>query len=137
MSAKGSCNCGGVKFEVATAPKDVYVCHCSICRKATGSGGIAVILTSKQEMLWLEGETLIETWKKPDHDWLSSFCKRCGSPLPANNDNDSFFVPVSLFDSGFEGLTVKHHLFVGSKANWEVIGDQGVQHLDNFDADNT
>ena len=61
--ALGTCNCGGVKFKVDRAPQEVYVCHCSICRKATGSGGIAVTIVPKAEFTWLEGREHIRTWE--------------------------------------------------------------------------
>ena len=35
---KGSCLCGAVKYEVTGEPKRFYHCHCSRCRKATGTG---------------------------------------------------------------------------------------------------
>ena len=38
MSRKtGGCNCGKVSFQVEGNPIRVGVCHCEICRKATGS----------------------------------------------------------------------------------------------------
>jgi len=40
------------------------------------------------------------------------------------------YIPVGLLDSGYEELVVKHHIFVGSKASWEVIQDEGKQHAE-------
>jgi len=34
--------------------------------------------------------------------------------------------------SGAERLKVAHHIYVGSKANWEEIGDSGKQHFGAF-----
>ena len=42
--ARGECNCGAVAFEIDADISDVFVCHCSICRKFTGSNGIAVVV---------------------------------------------------------------------------------------------
>ena len=136
-SAKGSCNCGGVQFKVTVPLTDVFVCHCSICRKSTGSGGICVSIVNNEHFIWTKGTDLIETWHKPEHDWLSSFCKQCGSSLPAKNDEAATFIPVGLLDSGHEKLEVKHHLFVGSKGSWEKIQDDGIQHENNYDPENT
>jgi hypothetical protein len=33
----GSCVCGRVRYELDTEPKITVACHCSLCRKATGS----------------------------------------------------------------------------------------------------
>ena len=134
MKALGSCNCGRVQFEIASPISDVYVCHCSICRKSTGSGGIAVTIVSNSDFSWLEGNEFIKTWQNPDHDWQTSFCKTCGSVLPGKNDDQATYIPVSLLNSGYQQLRVRHHLFVDSKAPWEEIGDDAIQHKQNFKA---
>lgn len=121
--AKGSCNCGYVEFTVNMELEDVYVCHCSICRKSTGSGGIAVAVVPNEKFDWISGKEYIKTWHKPDHDWETSFCTSCGSTLPGKNDESSTYIPVSLLNSGLENLKVKKHLFLDSKAVWEEIAD--------------
>ena len=129
---RGACNCSSVTFQINTELTDVYMCHCSICRKSTGSGGIAVAIVKNQDFVWLSGQSLAKTWHKPNHDWQTTFCTQCGSPLPGKNDDNTTYVPVSLLDSGSEKLSVKHHLFVDSKAHWEVIADEGKLHQNEF-----
>lgn len=126
--ARGQCNCGAVAFEVAADLSDVYVCHCSICRKATGSNGIAVVVVDRAALRWSRGEDHVATWKKPDADWQCWFCRVCGSPLPGDNDGNRVFIPAGLLTEGGEALQVAHHIFVGSKAPWDEIGDAGQQH---------
>ena len=132
MSIKGSCNCGGVQFEIEVPIADVYVCHCSICRKSTGSGGIAVAIVKNQDLSWVEGKDLVKKWLKPNHDWETSFCINCGSPLPGKNNEQASYVPVSLLDSGSENLKVQGHLFVDSKAPWEEIAGNAKKHKEGF-----
>src|SRR5208282_6413584 len=36
VRAKGSCLCGGVRYEVRGPLRDVIACHCSQCRRTTG-----------------------------------------------------------------------------------------------------
>lgn len=79
--AKGSCNCGADTFSVSIALTDVFVCHCSICRKYSGSGGVAVTIVPKESITFISGADLIQKWEKPNHGWLTNFCKVCGSPL--------------------------------------------------------
>ena len=131
---KGECNCGDVSFEITADVKDVYVCHCSICRKSTASGGIAVVVVSNNDFNWLTGEELIKTWQKPSHDWETSFCTICGSALPGKNDEERMYVPAGLISQGGEHLHVAHHIWVDSKAHWEIIGDNGMQHPEGFDS---
>jgi hypothetical protein len=126
--ARGECNCGAVAFEIDAELSDVFVCHCSICRRATGSNGIAVVVIDNGAFRWLRGEDQIATWKKPDADWQTWFCSICGSPLPGANDESRMFVPAGLITEGGDALRVVHHVWVDSKAAWDEIGDSGRQH---------
>ena len=129
----GSCNCGAVAFELATSPSDVFVCHCSICRKWSGTNGIAVVICDAADLTWLRGEDRIRSWKKPDADWESWFCDTCGSALPGKNDDKRVFVPAGLLPGDLPEMHVAHHIWVGSKAAWDEIGDAGKQHRRAFD----
>lgn len=130
--ARGECNCGAVAFEITTDLSGVYVCHCSICRRATGANGIAVVVVDKDAFRWLRGEDSITLWEKPDADWEMNFCRICGSPLPGKNNESTVFVPAGLISEGGESLEVLHHLFVDSRADWDEIGDSGKQHHAGF-----
>jgi hypothetical protein len=132
--ARGQCNCGAVAFEVTSEPSGVFVCHCSICRRATGSNGIAVIVVDNDAFRWIRGEDRIRSWKKPDGDWEMWFCRTCGSPVPGKNDDARMFVPAGLIGEGGESLEVIHHIWVDSKAPWDEIGDSGKQHREAFEA---
>lgn len=129
---KGECNCGSVQFEVTTEPTGVYICHCSICRRHTGTNGNAVIVTAQENFRWLSGEEKISTWEKPGHDWQIWFCSTCGSQLPGDNDKSTKFVPAGLLLDDNEELKVIHHIWVDSKASWDEIGDNGKQHPEAF-----
>ena len=129
----GQCNCGAVAFEVRAELSDVFICHCSICRRYTGSSGIAVVIADNQRFRWLRGEAEITTWNKPDADWQAHFCRLCGSALPGANDAARMFIPAGLVSGGGENLRVAHHIWVGSKAVWDEIGDSGRQHEEAFE----
>jgi hypothetical protein len=73
--ARGECNCSAIGFEIRAELSDVFVCHCSICRRATGSSGIAVVVVDNADFRWSRGEEYVTSWKKPDADWQMSFCK--------------------------------------------------------------
>lgn len=128
----GACNCGTVQFEIDAEPPGIYVCHCSICRRFTGAHGIAVVVFPRERLRWVSGQHSIATWRKPGSDWQAWFCSVCGSPVPGDNDADTMFAPAGSLTRGAETLQVIHHLWVGSKANWDVIGDAGMQHVDGL-----
>lgn len=132
MTASGECNCGAIGFAIEAELSDVYVCHCSICRRATGSNGIAVLVVPNEVFAWTRGAAQVRTWKKPDADWQTWFCGDCGSPVPGQNDPQRMFIPAGSLTEGGEALAVQHHIWVDSKAHWDVIGDAGRQHPEAF-----
>ena len=131
--ALGECNCGAISFAINEALSDVFVCHCSICRRATGSNGIAVVVVDNTDFRWLGGKEHVTSWKKPDADWQIWFCRICGSPVPGLNDESRMFVPAGLITEGGDSLQVKHHIWVDSRAVWDEIGDSGRQHREAFE----
>jgi hypothetical protein len=42
------------------------------------------------------------------------------------------FVPAGAIVEGADKLRVAHHVWVGSKAAWDEIGDTGKQHPEGF-----
>ena len=132
MVARGRCNCGATAFEIDDDLDQVFVCHCSICRRYTGANGIAVVVVENAAFRWLRGEDRISRWKKPDADWESFFCRICGSALPGPNDPTRTFIPAGLISEGGENLRVTQHIWVGSKAVWDEIGDSGRRHDEAF-----
>ena len=134
---KGACNCNAVQFEITRDVKDIYMCHCSICRKATGTNGIGVLVVANTDFKWQSGADHIATWKKPNSDWQTWFCAVCGSKLPGDNDSERKFIPVGLITHGSEQLKVRHHIWVDSKSSCDEIGDDGLQHPNAYGTANS
>jgi hypothetical protein len=132
--ARGECNCGAVQFEIDADLSSVFVCHCSICRRSTGSSGIAVVLVPCDRFRWVRGQEHVATWQKPNTSWQTWFCRVCGSRVPGENDPTRMFVPAGCITDGGDALKVAHHIWVGSKAVWDEIGDDGRQHAEAFRA---
>ncbi len=128
----GQCNCGLVSFAIEMDLKDIYICHCSICRRWTGNNGVAVSIVPKEQFRWVSGEENVASWQKPNADWQSWFCRNCGSALPGKNDEMNMFVPVGLLDAGADNLEVSHHIWVESRAVWDKICDEGKLHQREF-----
>ncbi len=52
-------------------------------------------------------------------------------PFP-NDDQTTYWVPTGLIDQSDPGIKVGAHVFVDSKASWDVIGDDGEQYAEGF-----
>jgi hypothetical protein len=126
----GSCLCGGIRFEISGSHSKIGACHCSLCRKSSGVGSTAVITISFEQLRWVSGEELVTTFERPS-GYGSAFCRTCGSPAPdTDRERTMYQVPVGLLDDNPQ-LAFGDHIYVGSKANWDVIGDNAPQ----FDED--
>jgi len=118
---RGACLCGTVRYEVADAFTYALNCHCSNCRRATGSAfkpfaGIlraALTVTEGADRLLLHGS-------EENHD---AHCAHCGSML-YSLVRDATWVHVTLgtlVDP--PSIRPSAHIFVGSKASWFAITD--------------
>lgn len=124
---QGSCLCGGIRFEISAPVPGIVQCHCSLCRKSSGAGGIAKINVAAEQVAWISGEELVKAFARPS-GYGSAFCTVCGSPAPdANARRTRYDIPVGLLD-GDPPLRVAEHIYVGSKAQWETIADGAPQH---------
>ncbi len=124
---KGSCMCGGVKFEYTGTPFSFSLCHCTMCQKFGGGAFGSFIGLKKADFKFSEGEELVTEFKSSD--WASrTFCSKCGSSLMYlyHEMNDSYFVSAGLFDSDPEIRPAKH-IFVKDKCSWFEITDDIVQ----------
>ncbi len=123
---KGSCLCGQCEFELTGNISAVGKCHCSKCRKVSGTGSNAVHWARPENMHWLKGENEASHFIM-DSGWGSVFCRHCGSPLPSMNaEKTMWFVPAGLLDED-PGVPVRGHIWTSSKPSWDVIGDDAPQ----------
>jgi hypothetical protein len=120
-SLVGKCYCGAVQYRVADEFRYAANCHCSNCRRTTGSafkpfGGIErekLELTAGADKVLVYGED----------DLNDTHCAECGSIL-YSVVRDGEYVHVaygSLVDA--PSLAPSEHIFVGSKAPWFEITD--------------
>ena len=125
---RGSCLCGGVRFEIARAVGPFELCHCSRCRKASGSAFVAFLGVNRVDFRLLQGGDLIETFEAPLREspppYRTQFCGRCGSPVPdANGDAPWMEIPAGLLDDDPQ-LRPERHIFVDYKSPWFSITDE-------------
>lgn len=115
----GSCICGSVKYEITGEFRFFYHCHCSRCRKSTGTGHASNIILKPDAAEWTDDEDLIGSFKVPDAErFRTIFCKNCGSPLPrVAPDLSMAVIPAGSLDSNPE-INPSGHIFCDSKVDW-------------------
>ena len=118
MTIKGSCSCGRVRYEIDGRLRDATSCHCSMCRKASGSQSSAFALLDPNEFSWVSGEDEL-TYYEPSEDMGALFCSQCGSTLAGTYKGELCWVALGCVESDPE-IRVEKHIFMGSKAAWET-----------------
>ena len=115
----GSCLCQKVSYEINGNMGVFQYCHCSRCRKITGSAHAANLFVAPGDFNWLSGEEFVGRYD-PDFTkyFATSFCKNCGSTLPwLSKSGKVVIVPAGTLD-GDPGIKPGKNIFCGSRAEW-------------------
>lgn len=119
VSISGGCFCGAVTYQVSGELHDARSCHCSRCRKAFSGQASAYALVNPAEFAWVTGEELVTSYIGQGGAGLR-FCSKCGSTLCGVVNGVVHGVTLGCVD-GDPGVRIQQHIFVGSRASWEVI----------------
>ena len=122
----GKCLCGAVHYKVADEFAYALNCHCSDCRRATGSAFKPFAGIERGKLAITQGEDAVMIYGKEDAGDIH--CAKCGSLL-YSVVRDGQFVHVTLgtlVDA--PAIRPTAHIFVGSKAPWFTITDDLPQH---------
>lgn len=119
MTISGECFCGEVTYEVSGKLRDARSCHCSRCRKAFSSQASSYAEVNAGEFRWLSGEDLLTSYIGEDGFGLQ-FCSKCGSTLCGVYKGAIHGVTLGCLN-GNPDVEISRHIFVDSKASWEVI----------------
>ncbi len=119
----GNCLCNQVQFEFGRRPTNVSVCHCSICRRTTGSAFGAYVKVPDVDLTLIDSADHLCSYNVTDK-LSTQFCCICGSTVFARHTDYPGFVYVSLGAMGDDSnIRPTYHEFVGSKASWFDIQD--------------
>lgn len=123
----GGCLCGAVEYAVTDTFEYALNCHCSQCRRSTGSAFKPLAGIALSDLEVVQGNEAIMIYGQEDkaHD---VHCGTCGSLL-FSIVREGCYAHVlmgTLFDE--PSVRPSMHIFVGSKAAWFDITDDLPQH---------
>ena len=127
----GSCLCGGVRFEVTEPFVRAGRCHCSRCRKHSGTFGETQARVPRSGFRLLAGEELLRVYRAAPDAATKVFCSVCGSSLFGSGwpDGDELAIRMGAFDDD-PGIRPQYHTFVASRAAWDDLPDDGLPRFD-------
>ena len=117
----GKCLCGAVQYAVADEFIYAAICHCSNCRRTTGSAFKPFAGIERRKLDVTEGrDGLMIFGGETGHD---AHCKVCGSLLYSVVRAGAFVHVAMGTLTDDPAIRPTAHIFVGSKAPWFTIAD--------------
>jgi hypothetical protein len=126
---QGECSCRAIQFEMPDDFKYAFYCHCSLCRKRSGSafasiGGIEsekINVTLGEALVFKDGETT---------DGYRAVCSKCNAHLfSVLMDQKRAHVNLGALKDE-PSRKPDHHIYVASKASWYEIQDSLPQYAE-------
>lgn len=127
----GNCFCGAVRYAVADAFGYAMNCHCSNCRRTTGSAFKPFAGIEREKFAVTRGPDSLLVYG--DDKANDTHCRLCGSLL-FSVVRDGTFIHVAMGTLVDEPtIRPSRHIFVGSKAPWFTITDDLPQFAEHAD----
>ena len=125
-AVRGGCLCGAVRFEVTGPLRDVFICHCSLCRRS-GTGPAAYTAAAHESIVFDRDDDL--AWYIDANGRSRGFCRICGSSLFWRSEAGTM---TSIGAGSLEpptGLRVARHIHVAARGDWEPVPTDAPAHV--------
>ena len=119
MSMTGQCLCGAITFTAEGVATGMHSCHCSTCRRWSGSS----VLAASVDSIEFGGTEQISVYASSD--WAErGFCSKCGSNLFYHlKEADHFIMSIGAFDDQSD-FKLTGEMFVDEKPDgYSFAGD--------------
>jgi hypothetical protein len=119
----GSCQCGAIRFRIASELAPIELCHCRQCRKAQGAP-FASNAPIRRDAFHLDSGADLLTHYESSPGKMRVFCSRCGSPIYSSRTSlpDVLRIRVGLINEPVSARPVAH-IYAAAPCNWWPITD--------------
>lgn len=129
----GGCLCGEIRYRIAHPLRELRVCHCTHCQKASGTGGSANVIVPAASVSFLSGtpKRYADT-AQSGNTLFRHFCGTCGSPIYSQRETrpDIMVFRAGTLDDSAD-LRVVAHIWTASARPWSHIGADVETHPGN------
>lgn len=127
----GSCLCRKVSYRIDGNMGVFQHCHCSRCRKFTGSAYAANLFVAPGDFHWLTGEEQVGRYDPRETRYFATaFCTNCGSSLPwLSKSGKVVIVPAGTLDED-PGIRPDKNIFCASRAAWYTSAESLPDHAE-------
>ena len=124
---RGGCLCGAVRYEVTAPFRRANLCHCSRCRKHSGSVGLVQGRVPREGFTLTAGKDAITVFRPEDQGMVKAFCRHCGSSLFGGTwpDGPEVSIRFGTLDDD-PGIRPQYHSFTADVPSWDTLPDDGL-----------
>ena len=121
---EGRCLCGKIEYEIDGEVGSIDYCHCSYCRRASGSAFASNATISRASFRLRSGDALMKEFESTPGKFRS-FCSNCGSPIYARHTAAPEILRIRVGTLSSDPISRPcGHFDVDSKASWFTITDE-------------
>jgi hypothetical protein len=112
----GRCLCGATRLRVRGPFPRAILCHCSQCRRATGSAFNVAVPVAAEAVTWIAADRIVEVESAPGK--VRAHCGGCGAQLFSRYAENPGILRLrgGILDD-FAPAEV-HHIFWNDRAGW-------------------
>jgi hypothetical protein len=116
----GGCACGRHRYRTRGVPRDLTLCHCTDCRRASGAPAVAWVTFRASEIEW----TLTPALRQSSPRAQRGFCPDCGTQLSffLVAEPDAVDLTLCSLDDP-EALAPEDHTYTRSRLSWLQTSD--------------
>jgi len=120
LPVTGGCQCGAVRYSLASRPTGAHFCHCRMCQRAVGGPFAALVSVPTEDLAWTAGAP---GWFASSNLATRPFCRDCGTPLGfAYDGSGRINVTIGSLDDP-EIAPIGVHYGVESRLSWVKLCD--------------
>jgi len=118
---QGSCLCGEVEIEIHGPIQSIIHCHCSKCRKSSGTAYATNGFVASNDFKIKKGQSTLGSFETAAGR-KRHFCSVCASPVYSSNADkpEQIRLRLGILDSDISERPISHN-FITSKANWDDL----------------
>lgn len=125
-SLEGGCLCGAIRYRVPSESLMSALCHCSICRRASGAPGVSWMMFPTDQLEFTKGSPNRYASSK---EATRGFCGHCGTALTFESEFMPGLVDVTVgsLDEP-ERMPPEMHIWDESRLDWFELADELPRH---------
>jgi hypothetical protein len=129
MQAGGGCLCGTVRFQLSGIER-THLCHCDMCRRATGSAFAVLSWVKTGKLRWTSA---LPKRHRTSPLATRSFCGDCGTPISLNYDGTG---EIGIYSGTLDQPEIAipaYNYNAQSRLSWVTCGRQLPNHAGTED----